>query len=190
MSERLKLFIYTDIKTDRVLFVKKSIKFNFFTPLKGVHVQALSTELDVSGIKPLYHTYDPLKGFQTASPTLTKKDQERLALLKRKLEVSVLLLTSIQIMKEEIKSSFSNEALQKTPISDTNFKKYWLFVAEEKIILLKRIKVFLKKFYDKLDSIHSISQVDDFYNYLQLNVNLGVYSVMNRERKAVGGKKS
>lgn len=188
MSERIKLFIYTDVKTDRVLLLKRSTKFSFFMNLEGIRVQVLSTKLDLPKVTPLKDTFAPKSGFKKAGGKISKLEQVRLKVLQRKVEVAILIFTSLQLMREDIKTSFTNEVLDKTPLSEENFKRYWLFMAEEKKILFARIQRFRKKFFAQMNSAESLSQVDALYEYLKANVNLGVYSAMNRERKDIGGK--
>lgn len=190
MSDRVKLFIYTDAKTHRVLLTKRSTKFNFLVGVQGVHVHILSSRLEVPEIKPLAQTYQPKTGFKKVSSKLNKLEQERLGILRRKVEVVILVLTSLYIMRDEIKASFAKGVLENTPISSDSFKKYWLFAAEEKKLLFARLQKFRKKFSASVNAAETLDQVDALYEHMRFNVNLGVYSVMNRERKGLHGTKS
>lgn len=189
MSDRVKLFIYTDAKTHRVLLTKRSTKFNFLVGVQGVHVHILSSRLDLPEIRSLQQTYTPKNGFKKAGK-LSRQEQERLGLSRRKAEIMILVLTSLYIMREEIKASFARGVLENTPISADHFKKYWLFVAEEKKLLFARLQKFRKKFSAAVNAADSLDQVDALYEHMRFNVNLGVYSVMNRERKGLDGAKS
>jgi hypothetical protein len=141
-------------------------------------------------IKPMSQTYTPKTGFKKTAGKLSRMEQERLAVLRRKAEVTILMLTSLYIMRDEIKASFTRSVLENTPISSDHFKKYWLFVAEEKKLLFARLQKFRKKFSAAVNAADSQAQVDALYEHMRFNVNLGVYSVMNRERKGLDGAKS
>jgi hypothetical protein len=190
MSDRVKLFIYTDAKTHRVLLTKKSTKFNFLVGVHGVHVHILSSRLPLPEIKPFTQTYEPKKGFKKAVAKISRQEQDRLGMLRRKVEIIILVLTSLYIMRDEIKASFAKSVLENTPISSDHFKKYWLFVAEEKKLLFARLHKFRKKFSAAVNAADSMAEVDALYEHMRFNVNLGVYSVMNRERKGLDGTKS
>ncbi len=190
MPDRVKLFIYTDAKTHRVLLTKRSTRFNFLVTVQGVHVHILSSRLELPEIKPMAQTYTPKVGLKKAGSKLGKPAQERLGILRRKVEIVILVLTSLYIMRDEMKATFAKRVLENTPISSDNFKKYWLFSAEEKNLLSVRLQKFEKKFTMAVNAAETLDQVDALYEHLHFNVNLGVYSVMNRERKGLHGTKS
>jgi len=190
MSEKFKIFIFTDMKTGRILLVKKSVEVEFQIHIDGVRSQEIKTDVELPAIKPLVQSYNPAKGFQTEKQKLSQIENQRLSLLRRKVEVTILMITSVHLVKKDIRVSFSEKELAQFPVNRKNFRKFWLFMAQEKRLLFSRVHKFMKDYYHKMNSIHSISGVNEYYDYLRLNLNLGVYSAMNRERKGIGGKKN
>jgi hypothetical protein len=185
MSARVKLFIFTDEKSRTVLAAKRSFEFDYFLRLRGVRVEALIMTGDVSSPRPLVQVYSPESGFKKLAKKPGKQELERLNVLKRKIEVTLLMVTNIQLVKKDIEANFSPRYIEAFPISRRHFRKFWIFMQKEKKLLFSRVQKFMKDYYDNVNSIETVAQVDEYYDQLRLNLNLGVYSAMNRERKGI-----
>ncbi len=178
-STELHYFLFTDKETETVLAMKPSRGFDFSLNLSEVNTVKISTQVAIAALKPFSGTYNFRQGFREAPIAA----DARLTLLKRKIDVLLLLKANVNLMRLEIKRSFSPKALKNIPVSNENFRKLWLFMRKERRIALRKVADFYRGIETEIDRAEAVQEVDEIYRNLNENVNLGVYSATNQERK-------
>jgi len=182
----IKNFIYTDRKTGRVVLVKRSREFDFQLSSGDFYTDLVMSAAAIPFADGYGQKFSPECGMIRLDEELSDSEHSRLDLLKRKIEVQLLIHTSLLMIEKDIEAAFSEDVLQRAPISAANFKIYWQLMRDERRILLGRVNDFRRRLSEQIEKLDSIAAVNREYQRMILNLNLGVYSPTNRERKGIG----
>src|SRR6266498_5532673 len=103
MSETLpKTFIYTAKSTQRVLYVKKSRKYDFSLESTEYESHAVHSQVEVPRITDFDHVYDPVHGLRRLTAP-EPSEAVMLGLLKRKIELLVLFKSNLMVVWENVR---------------------------------------------------------------------------------------
>lgn len=184
-AKRKKQFVFVCRETGRVLAQKTALDFDFTIESSKFECIQVVGGGKIEAVHDFSQTYSSAGGLRSIAVP-DRPLREKLGLERRKIEVLLLVKASLALIVRDIQESFSDATLSQAPVSPENFKRYWTFARGEADILLAMVENFFQDFQSRLESCHDLRDVDREYDWLVKNVNLGVYSATNRERKGIG----
>jgi len=181
----VRTFLYVEPKDGYLLATKRSADFDFTIRTDAFKTIEIKTTDEVLPGEAFTTTYSVEKGFLKPPPPDEKK-LESLRLLKKKVDTLILIKMNLNFVVKDISLAFSAEAMKQMPLRGKGFRVYWLLMCQEKKILLRRLRSFFREMKSQILDANSVDQVNERYTWMVQNVNIGVYSVTNRERKNIG----
>lgn len=181
MTSKIKVFIYTDRLSQRVLAVKLARSADFSLNGADFVTHTISTSLPFPRNCAFSHTYDPVAGLRAlGQPPL--EEMERLTLLRRKIDILLLLKFNLAIVRRDIAATFASKKLREFPVSERNFKIFWSFMIEERSLLLKRLRGFSKEVLTSLDQAQDKESVERVAHWLTGSKSVGFFSATAENR--------
>jgi hypothetical protein len=177
-----KLYIFTEAATGIVLMTKRSLRYDFLLSLPGIESHALESTAGLGRVEAIPQTFSPYSGLSNKPPEAVPAT---LVLLKKKVETALFLRTACGMLSDEIRRSLSARKVKESGFRGEAFRRYFNLVTEERKIVIDRVRKFLREMEARIGDATSPDAVDHIMEHFRANVNLGVYSAANQERKKI-----
>ncbi len=181
-----KTFIYVQARSGRVLGSKVSRKANFFFDSGELTTHQVNSKIRFPRGLDFDYTYSPVAGLQKVPPP-SAQDLAILNVLKRKIEILLVVRANIYLVRKNVQDSFGRRITDACPVKPEYFSIYWSVVREEKKLLLSRVQRFFRSFQARLEKVNSLAAVEAEYQNLIHNLNIGFFTAMHRERREEDG---
>ncbi len=177
--------IFIESKTQRIILTKVNYNFYYSSPSNDIIALKWPSVNEISELKKI--SKNVLKVTNDGKIVSTQQKRPlRYDYLSSKINTYCLIETQIKIILADIHKNFSPQEILSRPIKSELVKKYRQFMLEEKKITLSKVYKFKRNFKLDLNRCKTKLEILKLYDKLRMNLNLGVYSVMNRERKQIG----
>ncbi len=186
MPSANKLFVYVDKSTAAVLHTKESRKFDFFLESDEIATHLVISS-DRESLTPYSQSYSPFEGLREIR--LGPEDRARCEISKARIEAYIYLSTLTHMIVDQIHSSFSLENLITVNLDVISLRTYVKLATDEKDIAVGIVQRFAEEIRKQLNRANSLEKISELIYNIQHNVNLGVYSATNQERKRIDFRK-
>jgi hypothetical protein len=159
----IKTFVFSEEKSGEVILVKRSRSFDYDFAIPGVQTQTVSDRVV------------DLPASSTKYP-----------LLRKKIEALIFLRTSNEMMVDAAVKSLATID-SKLFESEEAEQVYQSMKASEKELAMKRIQQFFEEKHIQIVKCRTTEEITRLMSEMSERVNLGVYSVMNQEKKGLDG---
>jgi hypothetical protein len=177
-SDRIQAWVFTDSVSHRVLHIKRTRGMDYSVSWPEILVYRLNDE-DIANAAVLQSTYGPRNGFGAIDEPPAPREYEN----RKKLEVLLLLRTGIELMKSDIRRTYSEAAIAGAPLGAGILQQYAEFMRAEKETVLARVVRFYERIERDIAACADGEAAKKIYQRIQHRVDLGVFSATNQERK-------
>jgi hypothetical protein len=179
-SGKVRTFIFTDRRSDRIIFVKRSRSLNY-------HVEGTQWKCyEIASREPLLLRADgkscwrPEMGVRPAAEP-RGKELARFRLLRRKLEILTAVRASLHVTWSRMLPPLEGARFPMDQLQPVAQAKLNRLMRGERAILRKRMQVFFARILREMEIIGSVRSLEEFYNFLRDNVTLGAYAALSRD---------
>ena len=182
-----RVFIFTDVKTNAVLFVKESRRYDYFVDSAHIKTSIISSLTQRPACPVFISSFSAYTGI--ASISLDAADRSRCELLGEQIQAIVYLATLCAMLEDEIHKTLSFENSASLNLKPEALINYIRLVEEERVLALDKVKLFLEEQKQQILAANGLDKIRKLLHHIKQNVNLGVYSATNQERKQLDGRK-
>jgi hypothetical protein len=180
MSAEIKTFIFTDKTSGRVLLMKKSRGADYSIVGKDWLCHEVVTSMELASPSDTPYSWNASEGFRPIGE-LNDSEIGRHLLIKKKLQVLLLVKTNLELIWDQVRKKLSPSKLVQTPISSASFLPFLKLVQKEKRFLKKKAEGFFSDFQGRIELAPTADEVEHLYQDLIFNVTLGNYSIFGED---------